>query len=902
MNIETIKNFISNTVFKSKKIDNGVLKALATVADDEEQNGYNVFNSIKELARDTPNEVYNNILPLHIKTGKKAAADVLFDFISKSDTRLALTGVYSDKERGLYCATDAKYMAIAPMPDAVKNTLEKSIIKDKNGNEITAVYPNYFNVIPQKLSNSIKLDSLYLYAGFVGSLCNFNACFFDDPNYTAVEIDGVKFQPDLLLNMLNAFCKCGCISATMQYNTPEYPVMFTAANGLQVIAMPLRKQNNGGYSFSVHARVNILTDDARLHNFCLDHRKIFAGGNEFFGTYKNPLYGVKFEISQAEINKLDQNIKSDYINIISRIAAGAVNRVYDAKLKDIHGMNISGYLKECDYTVASEHTAFEHKWFADKVKSIKTPNDCKSALPLIFEWMQNINDYVSRLVNSGYKSEYSGGIASFNIEYYEKAIFEACQKNIADEKITLEYAESLFQGGRERYNAIAELTNNAQIELEKREKEMQAAIPADSGIYITQQKSNGKTELYYQHEKTGWNLYKTIEELLSEKQAIELQDQERKQAENNNKSCIVIDSGFTADKEKAEFERLQAEKAKMHGYSDNLDGIKKYRAVNFLAEITPYINAELKGKTRREIVEMYLLNGYTPEEYNYVDGKTYYRYKKYITINGITAASCQAIDSKIEYDYAVYLHENKIIQPDNIKQDTADAENKQDTAVASDQTPLPDKDIQPEQTAVKPPKNANSDDVDKLPYWDKARELCIVSSGTLANLLNCDKYSVIERVEYEWQEYIARNGTTADNWQKCWQEFQQSEEYNYLALLYSLPLPLPDERKPDISGSSGNDCPDNASGIASNADAELPPDDTMPPNACTRAYEHTDCHCKPSMQASYYMRMHTGKHTDCPPDKSNVAISCTQAGIHTDQHRQRCGIASVAVPAAVPDG
>ena len=874
MNIETIKNFISNTVFKSKKIDNGVLQALAIAADDEEQKGYNVFSSIKELARDTPDEVYNNILPLHIKTGKKAAADVLFDFISKSDTRLALTGVYSDKERGLYCATDAKYMAIAPMPDAVKNTLEKSIIKDKNGNQINAVYPDYFRIIPQNCSNSVKLDSLYLYAGFVGSLCNFNACFFGDPNRIAVEIDGVKFQPDLLLNMLNAFCKCGCIAVTMQYNTPEYPVMFTAANGLQVIAMPLHKQNNGGYSFPVRARVNILTDNARLHNFCLNHEKIFAGGNEFFGTCKNPLYGVKFSISQAEINKLDQNVKSEYINIVSRIAAGAVNRVFDAKLKDIHGMNISGYLKECDYTVASEHTAFEHKWFVDKVKSIKSPDDCKSALPLIFEWMQNINDYVSRLVNSGYKSDYSGGIASFNIEYYEKAIFEACQKNIADEKITLEYAESLFYGGYERYNAIAELVNNAAAELERKEKEMQAAIPADSGIYITQQKNNGKTELYYQHEKTGWNLYKTIEELLSEKQAMERLENERKQtaelakAENKNKSCIVIDSGFTADKEKAEFERLQAEKAKMHGYDETLAGIKKHRAVNFLAEITPYINAELKGKTRREIVEMYLLKGYMPEEYNYVDGKTYYRYKKYITINGITAASCRAIDSKIEYDYAVYLHENKIIQPDNIKQDTADAVNKQDTAVTSDQTPPPDKDIQPEQTAVKPPKNANSDDVDKLPYWDKARELCTVSSGTLANRLNTDKYSVIERVETTWQEFIARNGTTAKNWQDALKEFMLSAEYIAIARLYNLPIPLKPiaADKTPLSAdtpSSGNQChntPDNACNCNY---ADLPADNSTPPNACTRAYEHTDCHYKPSMQSSSYMRAHACSRADC---------------------------------------
>ena len=868
MNIETIKNFISNTVFKSKKIDNGVLQALAIAADDEEQNGYNVFSSIKELARDTPDEVYNNLLPLHIKTGKKAAADVLFDFTANiKEMRQALHGVYSDKERGLYCATDAKYMAIAPMPDAVKNTLEKSIIKDKNGNEIKAVYPNYFNVIPQNCSNAVKLDSLYLYAGFVGSLCNFNACFFDNPNKIAVEIDGVKFQPDLLLNMLHAFCKCGCNAVTMQYNTPEYPVMFTAANGLKVIAMPLRGKNNGGFSFPVHARVNILTDDARLHNFCLDHRKIFAGGNEFFGTYKNPLYNAKFAISQDEINKLDQNIKRDYINIISRIAAGAVNRVFDAKIKDIHGMNISGYLQESDYTVASEHTAFEHKWFVDKVKSIKTPDDCKSALPLIFEWMRNINDYVSRLKNSGYKSEYSGGIASFNIEYYEKAIFEACQKNTADEKITLEYAESLFYGGRERYNAIAELTNNAQIELEKREKEMQAAIPADSGIYITQQKNNGKTELYYQHKKTGWNLYKTIEDLQREKQAIELQDQARQQAENNNKSCIVIDSGFTADKEKAEFERLQAEKAKMHGYTDNLDGIKKYRAVNFLAEITPYINAELKGKTRREIVEMYLHDGYTPEEYN-LDGKTYYRYKKYITVNGITAASCHAIDSKIEFDYAVYLHENKIIQPDNIKQDTADAENKQDTAVTSDQTPPPDKDIQPEQTAVKPPKNANSDDADKLPYWDKARELCIVSSGTLANRLNTDKYSVIERVETTWQEFIARNGTTAKNWQDALKEFMLSDEYIAIARQYNLTMPqitpIAADNTPLSADtpSSGNQChnaPDNA---CSCNHADLPADNSMPPNACMRAYEHTDCHCKPPMQSSSYMRMQACSRAD----------------------------------------
>lgn len=81
-------------------------------------------------------------------------------------------------------------------------------------------------------------------------------------------------------------------------------------------------ENNGGFSFPVHARVNVLTADSGLHNFSLDHRKIFAGGNEFFGTCKNPLYGVKFSISQDEIEKLDENIKRHYHDIISRIAAG----------------------------------------------------------------------------------------------------------------------------------------------------------------------------------------------------------------------------------------------------------------------------------------------------------------------------------------------------------------------------------------------------------------------------------------------------------------------------------------------------------------------------------------------------------------------------------------------------
>lgn len=795
MNLETIKNFISNTVFKSKKIDSGILQALAITAGIEDHTGRNAFQAIKDIAENTPNEVYNNLLPLSVKTGTKAAADVLFDFISKSDTRLALTGVYSDKERGLYCATDAKYMAIAPMPENIQNTLEKSIITDKNGNKITAVYPDYFRIIPQNCRNSIKLDSLYLYAGFVGSLCNFNACFFDNPNKTPVNISGVEFQPDLLLNALQAFCKCGCNSVTMEYNTPEYPVMFTAANGLKVIAMPLRGKNNGGFSFPVHARVNVLTDDAQLHNFSLDHRKINAGGNEFFGTCKNPLYGVKYSVSQAEIEKLDLNIHKNYRDVISRIANGAVNLVYDPKTKNLDGLNISGYLKDCNYTVASERTAAEHKFFVDTVKSVKTPDDCKKALPLLLEWMRIINDYVANLEKSGWKSDYSGKIAKFPVEYFEKVIFENCKKNITDGKITPEYAESLFYGGRDRYNAISELANNTAAELEKKEKEMQAAIPADSGIYIKQVTgSDGNIELYYQHEKCGWNLYKTIEDLQREKQAIELQYQERKQVaelakakstekpKNNCCSCIVLDSG--------------------------------------------------------------------------------------------------------------------------IKQISEDTEKTQNNADTSDIKPDAVNHTLERLNAAGTPKNNEKHDIelDNLPYWNKAKELCTVSSGTLANLLNCDKYSVIARVESEWQEYIARNGTTADNWQKCWQEFQQSEDYNYLALIHGLPLPPPDERKPDISGSSGNDRPDKSSGIASNADAELPPDDTTPLNVCARAYEHTDCHCKPPMQASSCMRMHTGKHTDCPPDKSNVTAPCMRAGIHTDQHQHCSDIASIAFPAAVPDG
>jgi hypothetical protein len=897
MNIEIIKNFISNTVFKSKKLDHGILQALAITAGIEDHNARNAYQAIRDIAENTPDEVYNNLLPLNVKPGKKAAADVLFDFIADAkEMRPALHGVYSDKERGLYCATDSRFMAIAPIPENVQNTLGKSIIKDKNGCEITAVYPDYFRIIPQDCRNSVKLDGVYLYAGFVGSLCNFNACFFDNPNKTPVNIDGVEFQPDLLFNALQAFCKCGCISVTMEYNTPEYPVKFTAANGLQVVAMPLHRKNNGGFSFPVHARVNVLTDDAQLHNFSLDHRKIFAGGNEFFGTCKNPLYGVKFSISQDEIEKLDENIKRHYHDIISRIAAGAVYRAYDAKTKNLDGMNISVYIKESDYTVASEHTAFEHKYFVDKVKSIKSPDDCKSALPELIFWMHRINEYVISLKNSGYKSDYSGSIATFNIEYYEKAIFAACQKNIADEKITLEYAQGLFYGGQERYNAIAELVKNANAESEKREKEMQAAIPADSGIYMKQVTgSDGNIELYYQHEKCGCNLYRTIEELLTHKRQIEKRAQEEREEREEK------------ERKKAEFERLQAERTNLNGYEKELSGIKRDRVINYLNRITRYFNSDIRGKKLKEIIENQIHLGYIPQKRLDDRGRDNYYFCKSI---GDGCSMTYGIDSKIEYDYAVYLYENNIIKPDNASPISEDSEKTQNNAVTSDiEQDAVNHTLERTNTAGTPENNKKQDaEPDNLPYWNKAKELCNVSSGTLANLLNCDKYSVIARVKYEWREYIASNGTTADNWQKCWQEFQQSEEYNYLALIHGLPLPPPDECKPDISGSSGssgssgNDRPDNASEIISNADAELPPDDTMPFNACAQAYEHTDCHCKPSMQASSYMRMHPGKHTDCPPDKSNVAASCMRAGIHTYQHRQCNGIASIAVPAAVPDG
>lgn len=695
MNTEIIKNFVGTTVFKSKKVDPGIFTALSHAAGEKEDNtGFLAVEELKTMLLDDPAGIYKTLLPVKYSYGRKTPFELLPEFTAdKNEARKHLHCMYLDKENNTAVTTDGRYLAFCDIPADIAAGLEKSYIRQADGSEFDGQFPNYKMVIPANCREKVQLSNIHLYAGMCKAIINFESCILGrkyDTEYTAVGIGDCRFSVLRLEKVFNAFSQAGDEDVTMEYNTPDLPVLFIGKSGLNIVLMPLRSVKST-YIIDICSIVNILTDEygSSCKRLFDRYKKIDIGGNSFYGTSDNPLAEAEIEISQSEVNHLDDNIRMEYKGICSHIGAAACGAC------NFDPDRIKKPLKETSFSLASSKTSELHGEFVKLVKSIKDNVTAFAVMPLLLTWMENINAYVDSLIAAGYKSSYRDkGIVKMPIEQFEDSIFGLLQRNIRECRMTEEKAAMIFPGELDQYNSIADRLANKEAEKDRQRQEMENQIPDDGGIYI--EECFG--ELWFRHEKCGHEIYKSLEDIQAELCRIEKNEH---------------------------IDRLRVEKEK----ADN--------------------------REKREN----------------------------------NCCSCIVLDS-------------------GIKQSSGDNENNQDSAAASGNQPDAVNYTPEESNTAGVPENKEKQDaeLDNLPYWDKARSLCNVSSGTLAVLLNCDKYSVIDRVEYEWQGYIARYGTETKNWHECWQEFQQSEEYNYLALLYGLPV---SGHNNGIAADNQDDVPEN---------------------------------------------------------------------------------------------
>ena len=55
-----------------------------------------------------------------------------------------------------------------------------------------------------------------------------------------------------------------------------------------------------------------------------------------------------------------------------------------------------------------------------------------------------------------------------------------------------------------------------------------------------------------------------------------------------------------------------------------------------------------------------------------------------------------------------------------------------------------------------------------------SHEARLLSSGTIASLINCNEYATIEAVQNEFIAFVDANCQDCDHWQEAWQNFEMA--------------------------------------------------------------------------------------------------------------------------------
>lgn len=353
-------------------------------------------------------------------------------------------------------------------------------------------------------------------------------------------------------------------------------------------------------------------------------------GAKVTGTFDHPLKGLEYTASDIELGDLLVNV-FDYQRIVGIVLMAVLRAVIDVKY-------LCSELRKIKYDDISTGTANIHADFEKIIRKIKTPEDCRAAAVPLWRWLEEFNSYIDQLLQLG-----TGGheLRKFDIENLKKIFAAEIQNRYNQGEISIEDAAAMFPGGTEELNSYINIVTEAAALREKQKKELESTIPEGSGIYIF----DNAGKLWFRHQKCGDSLFKTLEEIQAELCRIEKREHADRLREIEKKERA----------EKAE--KLRQDKENLRGFQNTMTGIKRARALSFLYEVTPYCNSDIRGKRRREVIELYISQGFAPRCSNY-DGKEVYSFRKSI---GDGCNIGHSIDTKTEYEYACFLHDNNIL-------------------------------------------------------------------------------------------------------------------------------------------------------------------------------------------------------------------------------------------------
>lgn len=623
--MELYENFVKKTVFKTKKFNPVVMQKLNALAGD----GAN--ETFQHWAENNMLTCLDNLLPVPKKAGNNPPYSTIWNCCGD---RPNMAGIFHDIEQKTAVATNGVIMATCGLPAE----FSKSGIFKSDGSEIDLVFPRWSKTVPAKLEKVMEIDNIPLACGIIAAAENF--CDSVKKNIQ-FGISGAFFRKDNFQKIFNNFVTAGENKVTICRGGEGVAVWEFSGEKTSMKFYIINLRNTAGVLFDFQSRFNMLTGE-KLPELCT----FDVCGEKVTGTFDHSLKGMKYTASSIELGDLSVNV-IDYTHIAGIVLMAALRTVIDVKY-------LCSELRKIKYDDISTGTANIHANFEKIIRKIKTPEDCRAAAVPLWGWMKEFNSYIDQLLQLG-----TGGheLKKFDIENLKKIFAAEIQNRYNQGKISLEDAAAMFSGGAEELNSYINMVTEKAALREKQKKELEKSIPEGSGIYIF----DNAGKLWFRHQKCEDGLFQSIEEIQAELCRIEKMehaDQLRK----------------IEEKERAEkTEKLRQDKENLHGFQNTMTGIKRARALSFLYEVTPYCNSDIRGKRRREVIELYISQGFTPHCSNY-DGKEVYSFRKSI---GDRCSIGHSIDTKTEYEYACFLHDNNILTAEDPETKTPSAQEKE---------------------------------------------------------------------------------------------------------------------------------------------------------------------------------------------------------------------------------
>ena len=200
-------------------------------------------NAIKKLDHELKQQLRSVIMQNSKNYGKLQQAiprkkkatifDILFRFTTNTYTsRPAMKGVFFDKEHGKLVSTNGYVLAVFDEPLKI----EKTMIQDKYGSEITGIFPSYQNIIPKNYNKKYETDIKECLSRIIPIEC-VSASLFSDFPAPCINVVGIRMSVSVLRDIFQSFFDMGDTEITIEVNSEHSPVKFTGSMGFSIYAM-----------------------------------------------------------------------------------------------------------------------------------------------------------------------------------------------------------------------------------------------------------------------------------------------------------------------------------------------------------------------------------------------------------------------------------------------------------------------------------------------------------------------------------------------------------------------------------------------------------------------------------------------------------------------------------------